>query len=266
MALEYGQRQELRDLPPADMAPVLEWDDFMTYVIGSPDPALRWAQNQHMALIGSTDCGKSTALHAMVPLRKYCTFFGTKIKDATLDSFIDNGDFTRITDWPPRHSWLRLRKPVSAGDMPRRLLWPDVSTLEAVPALAPVFNRAVSDIYGQGGWCVVWDEFWLQCEILKMRQTAKILLQQARSNDISMVMGMQRPAWIPPEVFDQTRHLLIWRDNDELNLKRIGGVGWLASGPIRAFVANLDPYQALYINNRTGHMYRTTAPQLALAA
>ena len=265
MPAQYGYRPELRDLPPDDMAPVLEFDDFMTYVIGSSDPQLRWRQDQHMGLIGCTDCGKSTALHAMLPLRKYVTFFGTKIHDRTLESFISDGTFTRIKDWPPTKGRI-LKRAVTPQDMPRRLLWPDVSSLEAVPGLAPVFNRAVSDIYGQGGWCTVFDEFWLQCEILKMRQTAKVLLQQARSNDISLVMGMQRPAWIPPEVFDQTRHLLIWRDNDELNLKRIGGVGWLASGPIRAFVANLDPFQFLYINNRTGHMYRSTAPELALAA
>jgi hypothetical protein len=266
MAVRYGQRQELRDLPPDDMAPVIEWDDFMTYVLGSSDPKLRWGQNQHMGLVGPTDAGKSTALHGMLPLRKYTTFLGTKIKDRTLQSFIDDGTFTRLKDWPPRKGKGPFARAVTAEEMPRRLLWPDVSTLEAVPALAPVFNRAVSDIYGQGGWCCVWDEFWLQCEILKMRQTAKILLQQARSNDISMVMGMQRPSWIPPEVFDQTRHLMFWRDNDELNLKRIGGVGWLNSGPIRAFVANLEPYQSLYVNNRTGNMYRTRAPELALAA
>ena len=263
--MPYGQLQQIRDLPPDDLAPVIEWDDFMTYVLDSPDPQLRWAQNQHMALVGPTDSGKSTALHAMLPLRSYVTFFGTKIKDRTLDSYAASGEYERIKDWPPQKGLL-LKKPVPAQDMPRRLLWPDVSSLEAVPRLAPVFNRAVSDIYGQGGWCVVWDEFWLQCEILKMRQTAKILLQQARSNDIAMVMGMQRPSWIPPEVFDQTRHLMFWRDNDELNLKRIGSVGWLSSGPIRAFVANLDPFQALYVNNRTGYMYRTTAPELALAA
>jgi hypothetical protein len=263
--VDYGYRPELRELPPDDMAPVLEWDDFMSYVIGSPDPRTGWQQNQHMALVGCTDCGKSTALHAMLPLRDYVTLFGTKITDKTLDTFIADGTFSRLYDWPPKKGHLIKRK-VTAAEMPRRLLWPDVSSLEAVPGMAPVFNKAVSDIYGSGGWCTVWDEFWLQCEILKMRQTAKILLQQARSNDISMVMGMQRPAWIPPEVFDQTRHLLFWRDNDELNLRRIGGVGWLAAGPIKAFVANLDPFQFLYVNNRTGHMYRSTAPEFALAA
>lgn len=241
------------------MAPVIEFDDFMTYVLGSSDPQLRWAQDQHMALIGPTESGKSTALHAMLPLRTYVTFFGTKIKDRTLQSFIDSGEYVRIKDWPPMKGRL-AKKPVPAREMPRRLLWPDVSSLEDVQNLEPVFRKAVNDIYGQGGWCVVWDEFWMQCEILKMRSAAKILLQQARSNDISMVMGMQRPAWIPPEVYDQTRHLLFWRDNDERNLNRIGSIGWLNAGPIRAFVANLDPYQFLYVNNRTGNMYRTTAP------
>jgi hypothetical protein len=262
----YGQAEQAREAPPDEMAPVLGWDDFMTYVLGSPDPSMRWAQNQHMALVGCTDSGKSTALHAMLPLRKYVTFFGTKIHDQTLETYTADGTYQRIRDWPPVKGHGPVRRPATADDMPRRLLWPDVSSLEAVPQTAPVFNRAVSDIYGAGGWCVVWDEFWLQCEILKMRQTAKIMLQQARSNDISMVMGMQRPAWIPPEVFDQTRHLMFWKDNDELNLKRIGNVGWLASGPIRSFVANLDPFQALYVNNRTGFMYRTTAPQLGLCS
>jgi hypothetical protein len=77
-------------------------------------------------------------------------------------------------------------------------------------------------------------------------------------------MGAQRPSRIPLELFDQTTHLFFWRDNDEVNLKRIGGVGWLSSGPIRAFTANLEPYQVLYIHTRKGWMYRTTAPELAI--
>lgn len=260
MPSQYGYRPELRELPPDDMAPILEWDDFMTYVFGGGPNA--WAQDSHVALVGPNDSGKSVLTHGILPLRKYVTFFGTKIKDRTLDTFVADGTFERLEDWPPRKGWWIFKRDARPDEMPRRLLWPDVSSLAAVMQLGPVFQRAVNDIYGQGGWCVVWDEFWMQCEILKMRQTAKILLQQARSNDISMVMGMQRPSWIPPEVFDQAKHLFFWRDNDELNLKRIGGIGWLASGPIRAFVANLDPWQTLYVNGRTGHMYRTTAPEL----
>jgi hypothetical protein len=75
-------------------------------------------------------------------------------------------------------------------------------------------------------------------------------------------MGAQRPSRIPLEMFDQTTHLFFWRDNDERNLKTMGGIGWLSAGPIRSFVANLDPYQVLYINTRNGQMWRTTAPEL----
>jgi energy-coupling factor transporter ATP-binding protein EcfA2 len=251
----------VRDLPPDDMAPILTWDDFMTYVLGSSRAEYRWQQNQHVGLVGPTDSGKSTLLHGILPLRSYTTMFGTKVKDDTLSAYVRSGYFSHLLDWPPLD---RMHRPVTAQDMPRRLLWPSVSTLAAVKGLGPVFHKAVNDLYGQGGWCVVWDEFWFQCEILEMKQDAKILLQQARSNDISMVMGMQRPVWIPPEVFDQTRHLFFWRDNDEPNLKRIGNVGWLNARPIRSFVANLDPFQVLYVNNRTGYMYRTTAPELQL--
>ena len=37
MALSQAER--IRELPPDDMAPVIGWDDFMTYVLGSSKPA-----------------------------------------------------------------------------------------------------------------------------------------------------------------------------------------------------------------------------------
>lgn len=237
-----------------EIAPVVEWEDFTNYVFD-------WHQDQHVGLIGPTDSGKSTLIHGILPMRKYVTFFGTKVKDRTLDAYINAGDFTRIKDWPPKTKG-PFKRALSADEMPRRLLWPDVNSLDAVRKLAPIYEKAISDIYGQGCWCAVFDEFWMMSEILKLREDAKIFLQQARSNDISLVMGMQRPSWIPPEAFDQSSHLFFWRDNDEVNLKRIGNVGWLAAGPIREIVASLDRYQVLYVNTRTGHMYRTTAPEL----
>lgn len=246
-----------RELPPDDMAPVVSWDDFMTYVF-------RWQQGEHVGLIGPTESGKSTLTYSLVPMRKYVTFFATKPRDETLDRFAKRGGFTRIDDWPPmRKRGLRARnRPYTAQEMPRRLLWPDATRLGSIERQQAVFARAFDDIYTAGGWCTVWDEFWMMCRILKMEDQARIMLQQARSNDIAFVMGAQRPSRIPLELFDQSKHLFFWRDNDEANLKRIGGVGWLASNPIRAFVANLEPYQVLYIHTRKGWMFRTTAPEL----
>lgn len=245
-----------RQAPPDTLAPVVEWDDFMRYVFD-------WRQSQHVGLIGPTESGKSTLQYAILPRRKYVVFFATKPRDKTLDVFADQGGFVRIEDWPP----VRGRYPkrvVTAEEMPRRLLWPDATQMrpETMEHQREVFLRAFHDIYGSGGWCVVWDEFWMMTQILGLEKEARIFLQQARSNDISFVMGMQRPSRIPLEVFDQSTHLFFWRDNDEANLKRMGGIGWMSANEIRYFVANLEPYQVLYLNARRGWMYRTTAPEI----
>lgn len=247
-----------RELPPDTMAPVVDWDDFMKYVFD-------WRQSQHVALIGPTESGKSTLQYSILPRRKYVTFFATKPRDRTLDAFAAKGGFVRIEDWPPRRGRGRIKgRPYTPDEMPRRLLWPDATRMspETMAHQREVFLRAFHDIYGAGGWCVVWDEFWMMCSILGLEKEARIMLQQARSNDISFVIGAQRPSRIPLEVFDQTTHLFFWRDNDEANLKRMGGIGWMSANEIRAFVANLEPFQVLYLNTRRGWMYRTTAPEL----
>lgn len=248
-----------REAPPDTMAPVVPWDAFMKRVFD-------WRQGQHVAEIGPTESGKSTLTFPILAKRKYVTFFATKPRDATLDAFAEKGGYVRIQDWPPRKGRGRFSRLATPDEMPRRLLWPDATqmTPQTLENQRRVFRTAFEDIYGQGGWTTVWDEFWMMCSILKMEEEARIMLQQARSNNISFVIGAQRPARIPLEVFDQSTHLFFWRDNDQRNLERIGGIGWLNAQPIRALVANLEPFQVLYIHARKGWMYRTTAPELKM--
>lgn len=250
----------IRERPPDDTAPVLAWDDFLTYV-------LDWRQDQHLAAIGPTGQGKSTTIHGLVDAyRKYVAYLATKPKDKTLDAYIQVGSYTRIPEWPPKRGLL-FKRAVTADEMPRRLVWPDATALNADVTQKRVFADALADIYVGGRWCTVWDDYWYLCHILGMEKVAKKFLMNARSNDIPFVLGAQRPAGNKlVEIFDQAEHLFFFRDNDELNLKRIGGVGWLSSDLIRAHVAHLDQYQSLYVSTRTGRMYRTTAPELALAA
>lgn len=259
--MAYGSRSDyIRQLPPDDSAPVLDFDDLCTYVVD-------WRQDQHLAAIGPTGQGKSVAVHAMLDrYRNYVAYLATKPKDKTLDSYIAAGGYQRIQGWPPKQGWL-FKRPVSAEKMPRRLVWPDASTLNAEHEQRRVFADALDDIYVRGGWCTVWDDYWYLTHILGLEKTGKKFLMNARSNDIPFVLGAQRPAGNRlVEIFDQAEHLLFFRDNDEANLKRIGGVGWLDSALIRAHVAHLEQYQFLYVNTRKGWMYRSRAPELALAA
>ena len=249
---------DVRELPPDTAAPVLTFDDFMSYVFD-------WQQNQHVGLIGPTEQGKTNLGYHLLELRTYITYLAIKTRDETLDAFIDQGKYQRFYDWPPTKKTFWGSRPLTPQEAPRRLLWPDATSLDSEENQKRVFEKALADIYAEGGWCTVLDDYWYLAHILGFEKQTKKFLANARSNYIPLMIAAQRPAGNNlVELFDQTTHLFFFRDNDEPNLKRISGVGWMSANLIRAFVANLDRFQALYINTRTGDMYRVTAPELKI--
>lgn len=247
----------LRDIAPDALAPVISWDDFLTYVFA-------WKQNQHVGLVGPTEQGKTNLGYHLLELRRFVTYLAIKPRDETLEAFCDSGQYTRLYDWPPEQKrFLRPKRLITPEEMPRRMLWPDATALDSEEEQERVFSKALADIYADGGWCTVLDDYWYMANILGFEKQTKKFLANARSNDIPMVIAVQRPSGNRlVEIFDQTTHLFFFRDNDETNLQRIGGVGWLAANPIRAFVARLERFQFLYVNTRNGWMYRSRAPEL----
>lgn len=166
-----------------------------------------------------------------------------------MDRLIRDG-YNKIETWfsyPPR-------------DMPRRVLWPDATNIDSVDLQRRVFSDAFEKIYREGGWCVAVDELWFFVNILKLERYVKMYLLQARSLGISFVAATQRPVSVPVEVYDQSTHLFFWRDNDRRNLDRLSEINSRSSALVRELVANLERYQVLYVNTRTGEMYRTKAP------
>lgn len=240
------------EAPPDDLAPVLAWDDFMTYVF-------RWKQDEHLAIIGPTDQGKSNLAYHLLQLRAYVAYLCIKAKDRTLDAFASSGGYQRIPAWPPTAGRVR-KKPVPWPDMPRRLVWPDASDRRGAPVVQrQVFGATLDDIWRSGYAAVVWDDFWYLVRILGMELDAKQNLLNARSNDSAQVIIAQRGAGNRMvELFDQPAWLFFARETDPRNLVLLGP----SSSPRRGFVANLDRFQFLTENTRTGDRYRVTAPLL----
>jgi hypothetical protein len=245
-------------LPPEDLAPVIEWTEFLEL--------MDWRQDQHVAMVGPTGQGKTNATYHLLAMRDFVAYFSIKPQDRTLERFAKRGGYTRIESWPPMIKRMgRRARPAEPEEMPRRLLWPDATRLDSEETQRVVFRKALGDIYTAGGWCTVLDDYWYFSTILGFEKDTKKFLMNARSNMIPLVICLQRPAGARiVEIFDQSDHLFFFRDNDERNLKSISGVGYLAAEPIKAFVANLERYQMLYINTRSGAMYRTSAPELKL--
>lgn len=224
-------------------APRVPWDRFVR------DHLSQWHAGEHFALIGPTGQGKTTMLQNILPYRPYVVVFATKPRDESMEAFIRAG-YARRTKW----------RAEPAAEVPRRVLWPDASKINSEETQREIFADALGKIYREGYWTVALDELWYVINILKMESYVKTFLLQGRSLGISLVAATQRPAFVPLEVYDQSTHLMFWRDNDETNLRRLSGISWRSSDLIRGVVADLDRFQVLYINTRTGEMLRTRCP------
>jgi hypothetical protein len=209
----------------------------------------RWRQGEHVSLIGPTGGGKTTLALDILPMRKFDVVFGVKPRDDTLSDLLKQSQWQRMYGWDT----------IKAKELKRVVLWPKMESPEDMGVQAKVFGQALRGIFRAGSFCVFADELRYLCETLRLRRYFELLWMQGRSLGISLVASAQRPAFVPTLLYDQATHLFFWRDNDELNLKRIGGIGWLNSQEIRKRVASL-PYipehggHFLYINTRTGLM------------
>jgi len=241
-AQPVSERQNRMMADLSTQAPRVPWDVFLRN-------ELQWRAGEHFALIGPTGQGKTTMLLNLLPLHPYVTVFVTKPRDEVMEGLLFQG-YVKLERW----------QSLDPRQWPRRLLWPNAAELDSIERQKEVFHNAFRTIYREGGWTVAIDETWFVVNELKLGADIKLFLLQARSLGISLLCASQRPAYIPLEIYDQSTHLMFWRDNDETNLKRISGISWRSANLIRNIVANLERYQVLYVNTRTGRMLRTRIP------
>lgn len=226
-------------------APRKPWDVFIR--------ELDWRNGEHFGLIGPTGQGKTNMLINLLSLHKYVVVFATKPRDISMTILADNG-YHIIREW----------QSIDPKKYPRRILWPDATTLDADARQTEVFGNAFRSIYREGHWTIAIDELWYIINILNLDREVKTILLQGRAMGISLIVATQRPAWVPLEVYDQSTHLMFWRDNDETNLRRLSGISYRSADLIRSIIPDLEPHQILYVNTRTGEMCRTRPPLIRL--
>ncbi len=213
-----------------------------------------WRQGQHVAMIGPNGSGKTTLALYLIDLRQYVAAFVTKPRDSVMENLLKKGSgYKRLFKW----------KDYDPNIVPKRLIWPDARQLGSEPQQKLQFEIALKNIYIQGGWTVYIDELYFVSEVLGLAVPVRTFLTQARSLDISMLVTTQRPARVPVEIFDQSTHLFFWQENDERNLKTLGGISWANASTVMDLIAHLDPHECLYVNVRHGatSMVRFTAPE-----
>lgn len=231
---------------PEALAPRVPWGKFVAEFRKS------WGTGQHVTIVGSTGSGKSELLGQLARLRPYAVVFATKPKDPTMTALIKNAGFEKFPEFDPDRDPERH---------PRQVIWPDATKTDAVVDQARVFHKAFEDIYPMGGWSLFVDETWMFQNMLGLGQFLKLYLLQARSLDISLIMATQRPVSIPVEALDQSTWLFVFKETDNKNLDRLTENVSGTHGPaLRHLLRNLEPFQFLAINVRTGQMWRSRVP------
>lgn len=223
----------------------VEWSEFLTYFRAT------WRQGEHVTYVGPTGSGKTTLALAVLPIRRYVLALATKPQDDTMTRLSKAESWPVVREWPPPRKY-RQRDQL--------IVWPPFSA-RSRRVQQDVLYRTIVSAFEQGGWTIFADELFYLCRYLGMTDPLEMIWTQGRSVGITLVGGTQRPAHVPLLAYDQATHLFFWRDNDETNLRRIGGLGGLNSADIRRTVSTLPKHHALYLNTRTGDQAITLAPK-----
>lgn len=228
---EEGEEPKVKEMP---------WDEFFSFF------RRNWKQGEHVGMIGTAGQGKSTLAKTIMPIRKYVVVFVTKKRDPLFKSLEGEGFET-------------VNRFIGQPDIyPRQLLAPPLAKgKKSMADQREVFEDAMYQAFQAGGWTIWLDELRYITDNLKLQQDVEFLLLQGRALGISLVSLTQRPVKVPLEVFDQSTHLFFWRDNDETNRRRIGGIGGVSGAILWHEVARLNQYEFIYLNTRNGFMCKS---------
>lgn len=229
-----------RILPRMARVDQISWEDFLGHVFN-------WDQGEHVTLIGPTGQGKTTLARHILPRRNYVVNFVTKKTDPLIQEFKRDG-YKVMKSWgdTPHHT------------APRVLLQPPfVKTEPRERVQREEFSLALDRAFDEESWTVYLDEVLYITGDLGLERKVKRLWHQGRSLGVSVVAGTQRPAMVPLLAYSQATHLFFWRNTDETDIKRLGGLGGMDNRLIREIVARLAKHEVLYLNTRTGELVRT---------
>ena len=184
-----------------------------------------WKQGEHVAIVGDTGSGKTYLEARLLQLRDHVVILQVKDDDVKFSGF---------------H---RVRT-VSALDnikYHKFLLAPKYELQQF--HLAKTFER----VWKEEGWTVAIDELYYATEVLRLQRPINKLLTQGRSKHITVVSGMQRPAWISRFALSQCTHAFIFRcEGRDLNT-----LSQALSPRVVKPVENLTGYDFVYFNRAT---------------
>ena len=222
-------RERLDDLLPA--GGILPLDEFL-------DRYLEIRAGQHFALVGPNGCGKTTVgmrilkmAHEMHPHTRGVALVSKPDKGPRSEGRRATGDRTvaalvkqhgaKITrSWPPvKPPW--SEEPPYWAFWPRHSMDPEVDDEDHYWR----FRDAILSSYKTGDTWVFGDEAYGLTKELGLHRELVTILSKGRSMNAGAILATQRPAYVPPSMFSEAKHLFLWKMSDGAIYERLRELG-----------------------------------------
>lgn len=188
----------------------------------------QWEQGQHVVVSGATGSGK-TALGRHIDQvrldRGGCVIvFVCKLK----------ADKTILSDYKGFVRWNNMKRRPSPHEN-AVLLWPDTAKGKTLREKREIqreeFQRALDMIGDTGKWCLDIDEGLYMChkQYMGLEDEVAMLHALGRSDGLSIVTKMQRPANVPLIIYGSASHGFIGRTRERADVQRLAEMGGKAS-------------------------------------
>lgn len=201
-----------------------------------------WFQGEHVAIIGPTGSGKTTIAQILLEIRTYVVVLAVKRTDDTLEQFKSGAHglskYKVISTWPPKYPNVRV------------VFWARPKELGVTNDQQERLRNVVNKLYLQGGWTIFFDDAGYITGYLHMGGELGIMLNQGRSDNLTVVAAMTQPksmvARLPSETFKQCRHQLIFKFDNEDEVKAIAAIAGINWHRLLEIMAQLRDHDFIY--------------------
>lgn len=219
-----------------------------------------WRPGQHIAIFGPNGYGKTTVAVELGELPPVPTvLLVTKRRDRLIAELPKRGWLLTRTLEQTRHALEqrpgeRYFGKREDGTPERIVFWPQASggLAERRAKLRRVVERLLDWAYERGRLVLIVDEALFLIRNLRQGEQVEMLLHEARSGGVSLVLLGQRPAWLPHSAYSAPTFLVMFATNDRDDLKRLGDIGGAVDPvPLREELQTLPMFEFVLVSPRS---------------
>lgn len=177
--------------------------------------ASRWRPGEHVTIVAPAGHGKTHLALELADMCRFVLVLATKRKDPLVSELAARGYV--VVSTPDGVLWAE-DQPVT----PKVVVWPQfgdkVGARQRLVLQSAALREVIDWADKTGGWTIVADEtMWLH-DNLRLERELSSIWYQGRTQGISMIALMQRPARVPRLAFSQATYLFVGKYNDKRDI------------------------------------------------